>query len=82
MFVPPFICKFVLEFYNLVNRPADNIVVRPSRVRGEREKKKEDKIDERKNASTAGPCHTKTENNKTPRHCKPPSTIVRPNRLL
>ena len=48
MFVPPFICKFVLEFYNLVNGPVDNTVVRPSRVRGEREKKKEDRIDERK----------------------------------
>ena len=34
------------------------------------------------NASTAGPCPTTTQNNKTPRHCKLPSTIARPNRQL
>ena len=45
---PPFICYFVLEFYNLVNGPVDNIVVRSSRARGEREITKEDRIDERK----------------------------------
>ena len=47
VFVPPFICKFVLDFYDLVNGPVDNTVVRPSRVRGEREKKREDRIDKR-----------------------------------
>ena len=47
LFVPPFICWFVLEFYNLVNGPVDNTVVWPSRVCGEREKTKEDRIDER-----------------------------------
>ena len=56
---------------------------RPSRQHcGEMEKSKEDRIGERKNASTAGPCPTITQNNKTPRHCKLPSTISRPNRKL
>ena len=50
-----FVCSFVhlfffffFEFYNLINGPFDNIVVRPSRVCGEREKTKEDRIDEKK----------------------------------
>ena len=60
LFIPPLICYFVFEFYNLVNGPVDNIVVRPSRVCGEMEKTKGDRIDERKNASTAGPCQTVT----------------------
>ena len=73
--VGQFVCSSVhllvcfLEFYNLVNGPVDNIVVRSSRVRREREKTKENRIDERKNASTAGPCPTITQNNKTARHC-------------
>ena len=49
--VGKFVCSSVslfLEFYNLVNGPVDNIVVRSSRVRGEREKTKEDRIDEKK----------------------------------
>ena len=48
--VGQFVCLFLhsLEFYNLVNGPVHNIVVRPSRVCGEREKTKEDRIDERK----------------------------------
>ena len=76
LFVPPFICLFVLEFYNLVNGPVDNIVVKPSRVRGETEKEKEDRIDEREKkcnqpsnpapaASIAGLCPTITQINKT-----------------
>ena len=40
--------------------PVDNIVVRPSRVCREREKTKEDRIDERKNVSAAGPRPTIT----------------------
>ena len=62
-----FLCWFVFEFYNLVNSPVDNIVVRPSCVCGEREKTKEDSIDERKNASIADPCPTIIRNNKMPR---------------
>ena len=43
LFVPPFKLNVYLEmeFYNLVNGPVDNIVVRLSRVPGEREKKEE-----------------------------------------
>ena len=63
-------------------RTVDNIVDRSSRVRRENEKKKEDRIDERENARTAGPCPTITQNNKMSRHCKLSSTIVRPNRQL
>ena len=69
LFVWLFLSSFVslfLEFYNLVNGPVDSILFRPSRVLGEREKKKEDRIDERKNASIAGSFHTKTQNSKTP----------------
>ena len=61
--------------------PVDNIVVRPSRVRGEREKKKEDRIDERMQGQQV-PVILKTQNNKTPRHCELPNTIVRPNQQI
>ena len=47
-----FVCLGVLEFYNLVNGPVDNIVVKSSHVPGERQKKKEDRIDERKSTTS------------------------------
>ena len=68
LFIPPFICWFVLKFYNLVNGPVDNIVVRPSCVCGERKNTKGDGIHERKNASTAGPCPTIPKTIRRPDH--------------
>ena len=44
-----------------------------------RKGKEKGRQDRWKNARTAGPCHTKTQNNKTPRHCKLPNTITWPN---
>ena len=67
LFLRSFVSLSKLEFYNLVNGPVDNIVVRPSR--GEREKKTEDRIDERMQAQQV-PVILKTQNNKTPIHCK------------